>query len=137
MLKKIIFISVLSCCSLAFLFLAIPAPAAQAQNIISNPSSGLEKTRSQVDAFKDQKVEPTLSGFLATKAGQIISLVLSFVGVLFLILMIYAGITWMTAQGNEQQVAKSKTLMINAVIGIIIVFAAYALTSFIGQELLQ
>jgi len=51
--------------------------------------------------------------------------------------MIYAGITWMTAQGNEQQVAKSKTLMINAVIGIIIVFAAYALTSFIGQELLQ
>jgi hypothetical protein len=137
MFKKIIFISVLSCFSLAFLFLVLPAPAAQAQNIISDPSSGLEETRSQVEAFKDQKVEPTLSGFLATKAGQIISLVLSFVGVLFLILMIYAGITWMTAQGNEQQVAKSKTLMINAVIGIIIVFAAYALTSFIGQELLQ
>jgi hypothetical protein len=51
--------------------------------------------------------------------------------------MIYAGILWMTAQGNEQQVTKAKQLMFNAAIGMIIIFAAYALTTFIGSQLLQ
>jgi hypothetical protein len=50
--------------------------------------------------------------------------------------MIYAGILWMTAQGNDQQVTKAKTLMINSVIGIIIVFAAYAITAFVGNNFL-
>jgi len=58
---------------------------------------------------------------------------LSFVGVLFLILMIYAGLMWMTAQGNSQQVDKAKDLLINSVVGIIIVFSAYAITAFMGK----
>jgi hypothetical protein len=51
--------------------------------------------------------------------------------------MIYAGILWMTAEGNDQQVAKAKSLLINSIIGIIIVFAAYAITSFIGAEIIN
>ena len=39
----------------------------------------------------------------------------------------------MTAQGNSQQVDKAKDLLVNAVSGIIIVFAAYALTAFMGN----
>lgn len=69
------------------------------------------------------------------RAGQIIGIVLSFIGVIFLILMIYAGIMWMTAAGNDQQVTKAKDLMINAVIGLIIVFAAYAITAYVGDLL--
>ena len=42
----------------------------------------------------------------------------------------------MTAGGNEQTIAKSKDLLVNATIGIVIVFAAYALTAFIGNELI-
>lgn len=103
----------------------------------SDPTlSGLNQTAVQVDAFKTQ-TSASYTGFLQTKAGQIVGLVLSFVGVIFLILMIYAGITWMTAAGNEQQVTKAKSLMINATIGIIVVFAAYALTSFIGTQVLK
>jgi hypothetical protein len=51
--------------------------------------------------------------------------------------MIYAGITWMIARGNEQKVAQAKDMIINSVIGIIIVFAAYAITSFIGTRILN
>ena len=51
--------------------------------------------------------------------------------------MIYAGILWMTSQGNEQQVAKAKDMLINGIIGLIIVFAAYTITSFIGSEVLK
>ncbi len=64
--------------------------------------------------------------------GLIIKIILSFLGVIFLVLMIYGGYTWMTARGNEQQVTKAKDLIIAAVIGLIIVLSAYAITAYIG-----
>lgn len=67
--------------------------------------------------------------------GNIIKTVLSFLGVLFLVLMIYGGYTWMTARGNEQEIEKAKGLIKNAVIGLIIVLAAYAITAFIYWQL--
>lgn len=96
---------------------------------------GLNQTAGEVNAYEKEVLSPD-SNFLQTKAGQIVGVVLSFVGVLFLILMIYAGITWMTAQGNDQQVAKAKSLLVNSIIGLIIVFAAYAITTFIGNEII-
>ncbi len=50
-----------------------------------------------------------------------------------MILVIYAGILWMTARGNEQQVERAKTLLVQSIIGLVIVFSAYAITRFIGQ----
>lgn len=72
---------------------------------------------------------------IPTTAGKVIGAGLSFIGVLFFILMLYGGIIWMTAQGNEQQVSKAKDLITAAIIGIIIVLSAYAITAFIGTEL--
>lgn len=114
-------------------FYAIPAQAQNVQNAIN----GLNKTASSVSAFRGQTNNSYDSNFLASKAGQIISLVLSFVGVVFLVLMIYAGISWMTSNGNEQTVSTAKNIIINSTIGIIIVFAAYALISFLGSEVLN
>lgn len=96
---------------------------------------GLNTTAEQIDPFKDQIGQSQDDSFLQTRAGQVIGFILSFVGVLFLILMIYAGLTWMTAGGNKEQVSKARNLMINAVLGLIIVMGAYALTAFIGQQL--
>ncbi len=64
-------------------------------------------------------------------AGEIIQIALSFLGVLFLGLTIYAGFTWMTAKGNEQQVEKAKDMLIESITGLIIVIAAYAIASFV------
>lgn len=72
---------------------------------------------------------------IPTILGNVVGAALSFVGVLFLLLMIYGGVLWMTAQGNEQQVEKARNLIISAIIGLIIVLGAYAITSFIGGQL--
>lgn len=74
---------------------------------------------------------------IATQIGSYIQIVTAFVGVLFLILMIYAGYLWMTARGNEEQITKAKNLIIAAIIGLIIVLAAYAITAFIGQQIVK
>lgn len=63
--------------------------------------------------------------------GRVIFIILGLLGIVFLGLMIYAGITWMTAQGNEQRVEKSKTMITEAIIGLVIVVIAYGLTYFI------
>jgi Type IV secretion system pilin len=63
--------------------------------------------------------------------GVVIKAFLSFLGVLFLVLMIYGGFLWMTARGNESQVTKSKDLIIAAVIGLIIILLSYAISSFV------
>ncbi len=96
---------------------------------------GLNTTAEKIDPFKDQVSQSADESFLQSRVGQVIGFVLSFVGVLFLILMIYAGLTWMTAGGNKEQVGKAKSLMVNAVLGLIIVMGAYALTAFIGGQL--
>ncbi len=63
--------------------------------------------------------------------GQIIGGVLAFVGVIFLILTIYGGITWMTAGGNEEKIKKAKGLIVNSIIGVIIILAAYTIVNYI------
>jgi hypothetical protein len=62
---------------------------------------------------------------------QIINLVLTFVGVGFLILMIYGGISWMTAAGNDTKVEKARKIIMAGVIGIIVVFSAYVISQFV------
>ena len=67
--------------------------------------------------------------------STIIQIALSFLGVIFLILMIYGGSIWMTAQGNEQDVEKAKNLITAAIIGLIIVLSAYAISYLVINKL--
>ncbi len=66
--------------------------------------------------------------------AMIIQVVLSFLGVIFFIIMIYAGFLWMTAGGNEEQLTKAKNLLKNGTIGLLIVLAAYAITYFVVSQ---
>jgi amino acid permease len=77
--------------------------------------------------------DPTAS--IAQKVASVISIALSFLGVIFLILMIYAGFLWMTAHGNDAQIKTATTTMQRAVIGLIIVASAYIITAFVGRTL--
>lgn len=63
--------------------------------------------------------------------SAVISIALAFVGVIFLVLMIYGGYLWMTAAGSEEQVTKAKKLITAAIIGLIIVIMSYAISYFV------
>lgn len=70
-------------------------------------------------------------------AGVIVNVALSLLGIVFFALMLYAGITWMKAMGSSEDVTKAKDIMQAAIIGLIIVGAAYAITSFVFSSLGQ
>jgi len=68
--------------------------------------------------------------------ANIIRIALGLLGIIAVVLIIYAGFTWMTAGGNEEKIASAKKILINAVIGLIIILSSYALTSFIINKLI-
>ncbi len=74
---------------------------------------------------------------LQQRIGQIIKALLFFLGTLFFILTIYAGIVWMIARGNEEKVTEAKNTLIGSVIGLAIVIGAYAISSAILRILLS
>ncbi len=67
----------------------------------------------------------------------IVRIFLGFLGVIALGLMIYAGFLWMTSQGNSETIDKAKKIIVSALIGLVIVFSAFAIASFIISQLLN
>jgi hypothetical protein len=68
--------------------------------------------------------------------GSVINVALSMLGLVFLGLALYAGFKWMTAQGDSKAVDEAQGTLKNAVIGMIIVAASYALSTFVMGQLL-
>lgn len=71
---------------------------------------------------------------LLTLIGTIINVLLGFLGVIFLLLTIYAGFLWMTAQGNEEKVEKATGILKTAIIGLVIILAAYSIANFVVSQ---
>lgn len=72
---------------------------------------------------------------LPTIIGRIISVALGILGIAFLGLVIYAGFLYLTAQGEETPVKKAKNILKQAIIGMILIVTAYAITNVVTNAL--
>ena len=57
--------------------------------------------------------------------------ILGLVGVAALVMFIYGGILWMTSAGNSQRIEKGRETLTWAAIGLVVIFASYALVNLI------
>ena len=73
----------------------------------------------------------------AQNVGRAITILFSILGVLFTILIIYAGYLWMTARGNEEFVTKAKDILSTSIIGLVILLMAYSITNFVVRRVLE
>jgi hypothetical protein len=69
--------------------------------------------------------------------GEIIKIGLNIIGLVFLGLLLYGAYLWMTARGDEQRLTKAKNTLEAAVIGLIIIFAAYGITYFVVDKIVN
>ncbi len=67
--------------------------------------------------------------------ARIIRAALGLIGIVLVVLMMYAGYLWMTAGGNDEQIGQAKSIIRNAVIGLAIILSAYSIVSFIMNML--
>ncbi len=74
---------------------------------------------------------------LLNMIGNIINVILGFLGVLLLFYILWAGFLWMTAGGEKAKVEQATAMIRNAIIGLIIIVAAFAISTFVLSKLVQ
>lgn len=72
---------------------------------------------------------------LVETIGNIVRIFLGFLGILAVLLIAYGGFLWMTAAGDVNKVVKAKKVIIAAVIGLVIIFSAFAIASFVINQI--
>jgi amino acid transporter len=121
--KVVIFVS-------AIFFLLISTSALAQEN---NPTSLSDRLNSPAELMQES------AGISDVSIGYIIATViraaLSLLGIIFLVIMVFAGYRWMTAAGNEESVKKAQEAIKRAIIGLVIVILAYAITAFVFTQL--
>ncbi|OIP79286.1 MAG: hypothetical protein AUK20_02290, partial [Parcubacteria group bacterium CG2_30_45_37] len=115
-LKKLIF---LVCLLVVILAMAYSALAAELD-------TGLEPVAATGLSVADPRVI----------IANIIRIALGFLGIVAVVLIIYGGWVWMTANGEEEKIQKAKKVLTGAVIGLVICLSAFALASFILSRLI-
>lgn len=104
----------------AFLFLFGTASVAFAQ---------ADPTTSAATALQAAHLENPLGANVTdvrVVIGRIISAILGVTGALALLMFIWGGIIWMTSQGEKARVEKGQKTLSWAVIGLAVIFTAYA-----------
>ena len=72
---------------------------------------------------------------LPTFIGSLVQIFLGFLGIIAVILIIYAGYMWLTAGGDSAKVQKAKDYIKNTIIGIVIILISYIITSFVIDQI--
>jgi hypothetical protein len=67
--------------------------------------------------------------------GLFVQWAMGMLGSVALVLLIYAGVLWMTAAGNAERTKKSQDIMIWAALGLIVIFSSYGIINFVLKNL--
>ncbi len=128
MKKKILFFSLL--CLFFSFFLAEPL------HTEATPSTGCDSEQDilGIGCGKAAGLTDTDPRILTVK---IINVILSFLGIIAVVLVMYAGFTWMTAGGNEDKIATAKQILYAAVVGLMIIFVSYSISSYVMRTLVE
>lgn len=113
----------------ALTMLLIPLSALAQTTAAETIRTGLSST-AEKSGFKG-------SAPLTVLIGNVIQALLGVVGLVFLILTVYAGFLYLTDAGGGEKVKKAKSILGTSVIGLVIVIAAYALTDYVITALVS
>jgi len=92
--------------------------------------SGLANGAANLDVV-GQAGTGTNSGSLTRLLSNGINVVLGLLGIFFIAMFIYAGYLYLTDMGGGENVKKAKKLLGTAIIGAVLIIAAYAISSYV------
>ena len=117
---------------LLLFFLLVILPAQAQDTSVDTALENLEDT-AQINAELKTGYIENAAGAPTTFeiVGGLISLGLGILGIIFFILIIYGGIIWLTAGGNQESAGRAVKILQQSSIGVIIVITAYILTNVI------
>lgn len=75
------------------------------------------------------------SGSWSDLGSRIIKLLAQIAGTALIIMLLVGGVMYITSAGNDEQAGKAKSVLINAIIGIVVVALAWTIVSFVFTKL--
>lgn len=108
--------------------LASAAGPAQTQSAQELAAKGLDETAGTAQLQ---------AGDLPTTIGSMIGVLLSILGIVFLVIILYGGITWMTAGGEEANVKKGRHMIVEGAVGLVICLSAYSLSIYVVSKITE
>lgn len=72
---------------------------------------------------------------VATFINVILPLLTIGAALIFLVMTLYGGFTWITAGGNQENLTKAQKIFTSSIIGLVIVIFAFVLVKLIGNIL--
>lgn len=119
---------------LLLILLSVPVMSVKALNLLNSETQ--QKLGSQESAFqKSAGYEDAYDTTAAEIIATVIRAFIGLLGIIFVILIVYSGYNWMTAAGDAAKITKAKDTITRAIIGLIIVLAAYSITYFVFSNL--
>ena len=79
--------------------------------------------------------QPTEENALPTIVVNLINLVLGFLALIAIVIVLIGGFEWMTAGGNDDKVKTAQNRLKYGLIGLVIIFVAYGLVTFVLKTL--
>lgn len=109
-------------------------------NVFFSPVHALAQRKTLGDAQNSlETVIPSTGiteGNLDNQAATVVKGILVAMALVFFGLMVYSGIVWMTARGEEDRITKARETIIAAVIGLVVVVSAYAVTNLLVDKVI-
>lgn len=103
----------------------IAVPVASAQGLIGTRDLGLEYPASTGLGSTD--VRTTISKIIRTAMGLL--------GIVAVVIILIGGFKWMLGGGEEEAVSSAKKMIFAGIIGLAIILSAYAIASFVINQL--
>ena len=116
------FLSLMLVLAFAFSFTSIAFAQAPGQAIVP---SGLADSAS----LGADPLGITTTGDLVTKIMELVNWVAWFVGLVAVLMGLYAGILFITAAGNAESVIKARSILLFSIVGIAVAVMAFSLVS--------
>ena len=73
------------------------------------------------------------NGDVRDTAVDIVKYLMTFLGIIAVVIILIGGFRWMTAGGNEDKIASAKKTITAGAIGLIVILAAFAIVTFVIQ----
>lgn len=96
--------------------------------LAQNPLDSLNTAAQGTALIQDKSVPQVIA--------LVIQALISFLGLIFVVLIILGGFRWMTAGGSADKIKEARQLIVNSTIGLVIVLTSYIIVNFVISELM-
>ena len=122
-MKKISYLLVLLSC---FFYSALPT---QAANVFDGIKSNLNTFRNESGLTKADDPVAVVIGIINT--------ILSFLALIFIVMILYGGFSYLTAGGSQDKAKKAQEILKNSTIGVAIILLSAVFVNFVITAILQ